>query len=378
MSSVQLYPDVIDGSSLGALFSEVPYLVIGIEGEMMSDGTAEVATPKTITRPSEAEDYFGDTSTLTALIKFVLGRGVPSVVAVASGVSVTAEAVPTLEQRKTAWATLEDDRNVRIRLTDSVTQADLVALADSCEFAEGINHKQFAVVGMDSGTSKATLISAVTAIASKRAVLVGPGVYDSDGDLLSGEYAAAAVAAEVSKNPDIADDLDTLALPSLIGIEQAANGLPVFRVKSNAGSPTNDFEDLLQAGVSPLRQAKNGGVEITHLRMAYISDDTYDSLMTRLIVDQVFIDVRNYCEDNKFLRRGNTAKTRDDLKAGVAALLFERRNWVAQITQSDGTPGYNVAVTASSDERQVVVTYSGRVVRGISTILIDARLQITV
>lgn len=378
MSSAQLYPEVKDGSSLGALFAQVPFLLIGIEGEAGDDGDADVATPVTISRPIEAETAFGNASSLTNLVKFILGRGVPSLVAVASDKDSSPEAFPSLNQRKAAWATLEDDREIRVRLTDSVTQADLVALADSCEWAENINHKQVAFTGMDSGTPKATLISAAAAIGSKRGVLVGPGIYDEDGNLLDGAYAAAAVAAEVSKNPDIADDLDTLVLPGFTGIEQDANGLPVFRIKSNAGTPINDFEDLLQGGVSPLEQSRTGDVKITHLRMTYQTDGTFDALMTRLIVDQVFIDVRDYCENNKFLRRGNTPETRTDLKAGVEALLFERRNWVAQITQPDGTPGYSVAVTSSPDGRQVIISYSGRVVRGIQTILVDARLQIPV
>lgn len=377
MSSIQLFPEVKDGSSLGALFAQTPFFLIGIEGRGLSTGEGDVATPVTISRPIEADTLFGAGSELANMCKFILGRGAPSIKAVASLMPADAS-TPTIEQRQAAWATLEDDRAVRLRMTDSLVQSELAALADSCENAEKINNKQIAFAGMADGTPKSTLITAAGAINSKRGVLVGPGIFDENGTLLSGGYAAAAAGAEVSKNPDIADDLDTLLLPGFTGIEQDTNGLPIFRIKSNAGSPVNDYEDLLQAGVSPLRQGKNGGVEITHLRMTYNSDATFDALMTRLIVDQVFIDVRDYCEDNNFLRRGNTPETRADLAAGVSALLFERRNWIAQIVQTNGNLGYNVAVTSSPDERQVIVAYSGRVVRGIQTILVDSKLQISV
>ena len=375
--STQLYPEVKDGTTLGALFAQVPYLLIGVEGKGASTGTAAIKTPIKISRPIEADTNFGAGSSLANLVKFILGRGVPSLVAVAS-LMPSDSSSPTLQQRKDAWQSLEDDRTIRIRLTDSTTQSDHVELSNSAENAELINNKQVAFSGLAQGSTKSTLTAAAVAIASKRGVLVGPGIYDENGTLLSGNYAAAAVAAEVSKNPDIADDLDTLLLPGFTGIEHDANGIPIFRVKSNYGTPVNDFEDMLQAGVSPLRQGKNGGVEITHLRMTYDVDDTFDALMTRLIVDQVFIDVRDYCEDNKFLRRGNTVETRGDLAAGVSAILFERRNWINQIVQPDGKLGYNVAVTSSPDERQVIVSYSGRVVRGIQTILVDAKLQISV
>lgn len=377
MSSVQLYPEVKDGSSLGALFAQVPYLLVGVEGAGLAAGDGDINVPLQISRPIEADTAFGAGSSLANLCKFVLGRGVPTLKGVASIMPTTA-GTPTLAQRQAAWAMLEDDRSIRLRLTDSLTQSELAALSVSCENAEKINHKQVAMFGMASGIPKTTLITAAAAINSKRGVLVGPGIYDENGNLLSGGYAAAAAAAEVSKNPDIADDLDTMLLPGFTGIEKDANGMPVFRIKANAGSPINEYEDLLQAGVSPLRQGKNGGVEISHLRMTYKTDGTFDALMTRLIVDQVFIDVRNYCEDNNFLRRGNTAETRGDMAAGVQALLFERRNWIAQIVQPDGELGYNVAVTSSPDERQVIVSYSGRVVRGIQTILVDSKLQITV
>lgn len=372
--STQLYPEVRDATSLGARFSQPLYLPIAVEGQMDNAGSASAAVPIVISRPADADARFGPASSLTALIKFLLGRGIPSVTAIASSKG----SAPSLPNRQTAWAILESDPGVRIRLTDSVLQADHVALADSCENAEGINNKQTAFVGMAAATSATALVTAAGAITSKRAVLVGPAIYDEQGTLRAGPYAAAAVAAEVSKNPDITDDLDTFRLAGFTDIELDANSMPLFRIKSNAGTPVNDFETLLQGGVSPLRRGLRGGVEITHLRTTYTTDSTYDALQTRLIVDQLFIDVRDYVTENKFLRRGNTQKNRDDLKAGVMALLDERSNWIDPIMQPDGRLGYAVSVIASVDRRQVTVGYQGTVVRGIQTILVDAQLQIPV
>jgi hypothetical protein len=373
--STQLYPEVKDATSLGPRYAQTLYLPFGIEGQADAAGTASVGALAKISRPADADTFFGPASSLSALVKFVLNRGIPQVTAVASAKA----SGPTLVQRQAAWALLEADPSIRIRLTDSVVQADHVALADSCEWAEGINNKQVCFVGMASGTSSAALVTAAAAIASKRAVLVGPGVYDETGTLRSGSYAAASVAAEVSKNPDITDDLDTARIPGFTGLEvESPSGLPVFRLRAGAGTPVNDFETMLQGGVSPLKQSPQGGVEITHLRTTYVTDTTYDALMTRLIVDQLFIDVRDYVRDNLFLRRGNTQKTRDDLRAGVAALLNERSGWLLPVTQPDGNPGYAVAVTSSTDGRQVTVSYKGQVVRGIQTILVDAQLVIPV
>lgn len=375
MPTDQLYPEVIDASTLGARVTEEVFLPVAIEGQAAATGTAVLGTLYSVSRPSESEALFGVGSPLDLLVKFVLERGVSPVIAAASEKDGT---VPLLTERQLVWANMESDQNIRIRLTDSIVQADLVALADSCENAELINNKQFCFVGMPTATSKANLIAAATAISSKRAVLVGPGVFNNAGSLMSGAYAAAAVAAQVAMNADIADDLDTAILPNLTGIEVDAFGLPMFQRRVVTGVAQNDFEDLLQGGVSPLRRGKDGGVEITHLRTTFTTDDTYDALMTRLIVDQVFLEVKDYIEESLFLRRGNTEETREALRSGVEALLEEMGNWILPKTLPDGNTGYVVTVISSADQRQLTVSYEGTVVRGISTIQVAARLDIPV
>ena len=377
MASTQLFPEVIDASTLGAKYSSPLYLPIGVEGaiDAATGGDAVVGQIYTISTPAEAEQRFGVATSISTLVKHILGRGVSPVYATASIRSVTP---PTVVQRQAAWQNLESDPRVRIRMTDSVLQADHVAHADSCEYAELINNKQFAIMGMATATAKASLITAATAIGSKRGVLVAPGVYNSAGQITSGNFAAAAVAAEVARNPDPSDDLDTLLLPNLTGIETDAQGMPVFRRKVVAGTAQNDFEDLLIGGVSPLMTGRNGGVEITHLRTTWITDGTFDSLMTRIIADQVFVTVRDYLYELNYLREPNTQTTRDRMASGVSALLDGLTDWIQKKTQADGSLGFNVAVTSSPDERQVTVSYEGRVVRGISTIQVAANLEISV
>lgn len=379
MSSVQLYPEVRDKSNVGARRAESFFLPIGIEGQADVGGSANVGQVYAINRPSDAETYFGLASPLGMMVKFILGRGVSPVFAAASVKSATP---PTLAQRQAAWGTLESHPDVRLRMTDDVSQATLVALAQSCDNANLIYNKQIGFGGLAAGTTKAALITAAQAILSKRFVFVGPGVYDQYGVLMSGNYAAAAVAAAVAQNPDITDDLDLSLLVNLTGIELGANGLPIFIKRVASGVAINDFEDLLQQGVSPV-QADPLGVRITHLRTTWTGsppgvDTTFDALETRLIIDQVFIDVRNYCTNNNFLRRGNIQETRDDLAAGVEALLRERSAWIQPVTQPDNTLGYNVSVIPTVDMRGVIIRYEGTVVRNIQTIDIDAELTIPI
>jgi hypothetical protein len=378
--SSQLFPEVLDDTTLGGRFAQSLYLPVGVEGHSKLTGAdAVVGTVYSVARTSEADELFGATSTLGELVKFLLTQGVNPVLAVAS-VKHDSTA-PTLVERQTAWSYLESDERVRVRLTDSVTQADHVALASSCHNASLIQNKQIAVVGMAAATSKSALGTAATALAGAtgsgptRAVLVGPGI-NVNGVVVSGAYAAAAVGAEVAKNSDISNDLDLWPLPNVAAIETAANGQPLFRKQVVAGSVVNDFEDLLQDGISPIMNMFPTGVAITHLRTVYVADTTFDALSTRLIQDQVFVDLRRELTNRGFLRRGNTETVRDLIRAQTEAILRDRQDWVSPVDQPDGTKGYNVDVQPTNDQRQVIVSYGGEIVRGIQTIKINGNLTI--
>lgn len=366
------FPEVTDISTLTGVLNFDQFMLIGVEGLGASPGTAVVATPYVITDTDDAAAKFGPTSSLYALVNMLLNRGCNSVVAVASSMT----SAPILSARQTAWTSLEENPDVRIRMTDSLVQADLVALADSCEWAEGIQNKQFAVAGMATGTSSSGLTTAATAIASIRAVLVGPGIYDSDGVLQSGLYSAAYVAAMIALNSNLADDLDTAPLNGTTGIEKAANGMPLFRLKAGAGTPVNDFGVLLAGGVSPLRQGRTGQAEITHLRTTYLTTTTYDSLMTLLIKDQLFINVRDALIEAQILRRPNDPSYRALATTVVNETLKESNAWIEPVLLPDGTIGYGVTVTPSTDERKMKVTYRGRIKRGTSKIEINGVLTI--
>lgn len=371
--SSQLYPEVIDASSLIALPASPIYLPIGIEGQMDNDGTATVGNLYPISTISEAIVLFGAAASLTKIISAVIRRGSSPVLAAASKKG----SAPVLADRQAVWDNLSSDKTVRVRLTDSTTQADLVALADSCEEADLIFNKQFCLVGMAASTTKANLLTAATAIASTRGILVAPAVYDQDGVLQSGSFAAACVAAEVSKNSNPANDLDLLSLVFLTAIEKDALGYPLFREKVVAGVAVNDFEDLLQGNVSPLQSSLTpGGVEITHLRTT-LDGDTYDALSTRIIVDQIFVDVRDYLNAMGFLHQGNTESTRARIVSGVENLLLQRQDWISPIVQGNGTLGYNVSAVSSNNGRQIIVGYGGAVVRGVQTIKVVGNLTIS-
>jgi hypothetical protein len=374
VSSTQLYPEVIDNTQLNQRPQGDIYLPIGIEGAIGAAGTAVVGTTYTISRVSDASNYLDPASVLFKIVQLLLDRGAGPVKVTPSIKSPTA---PTLIARQAAWQAQEADRQIRIRLTDSLLSADHAALATSCDNASLLQNKQFAIVGAAKATAKAALITAAGTAASKKLVYTGPGIVDEAGVAQDGNFTAACVAAMVAKNANPADDLDTATVPKIVSLEQTAAGYDLLRRTVVGGVAVNDFEDLLQGGFSPVMPGLNGGVAISHLRMTYKTDSTFDALMTRIIIDQIFTLVRDYCEDFNQLRKGNTPLTRSQLASAVEALLKEHADWIQPVLLPDGlTTGYGVTVTASGDQRQQIVSYQGAVVRGIQTILVSGNLTI--
>lgn len=382
MSTTLLDPRVIDASTLQPKLTSDVSLPVGVEGQAGAAGSAVVGTLYTINRVDEAAAYFDPTSTLYQIVKAILDRGAGPVKAVASAVG---GAAPILSVRQAAWQKLEADIDVRVRLTDSEVQANLAGLAVSAANADLLYNKQIALTGMPLTTTKAALITAAGAIAAgglnaaTRTALIGPGVYDAGGTLRGGSFAAATVAAEIAKNPDPGTDLDLWNLPLVTGVELAADGRPFLQRQVVAGVAVDDYEDLLVGGVSPLQPTRvAGGAMTTHLRTVYTTNSSYDNLYTRIIVDQVFINVRDYLLAQNYLRLGNTERVRNRIKSGVEATLASMDTWISRVTQGDGTKGYNVSVTPSSDNRQVTIGYEGVVIRGINTIKVAANLSIPV
>src|SRR5262245_50813128 len=203
MSSTLLDPRVIDASTLIPRLTSNIYLPIAVEGQADVAGNASVGPVYMIDRVDESSTSFGANSAMHRIVQAVLDRGAGPVIATVSAKGT----VPTLAERQAAWAKLESDESVRLRLTDSELQADLAALAVSAGNADLVYNKQIAIVGLPSGTGKSGLISGAAAIAASpagatRSCLVAPGVFDQNGIFFGGSYAAACVAAEVAKNAE--------------------------------------------------------------------------------------------------------------------------------------------------------------------------------
>jgi hypothetical protein len=117
-------------------------------------------------------------------------------------------------------------------------------------------------------------------------------------------------------------------------------------------------------------------VATTHLRTVYTVNGTYDNLYTRIIVDQVFLDVKAYILDNNFLRAGNTVTTRARIKSGVEALLQREKYMDTHCASARRFAGLQRVGHVLGGQPSGHVGYEGVVVRGINTVKVAANLSI--
>ena len=147
----------------------------------------------------------------------------------------------------------------------------------------------------------------------ERMVLLGPGVRYTGTEDYSGCFAAAAMAGLVSAQTDPALPLHGARLLGLDGVKETLT--------------ESQIDDAVCAGVTPL-ELIGGQVSIiravtTRTMTDGMPDDTWRELTTMCILDDVIPTVKNTLAA-KFLRRKNTAVTRNAIRSQVAIVLDDR------------------------------------------------------
>lgn len=250
-------------------------------------------------------------------------------------------------------------QDVKILVCDSADQAVQQALRTAVEAASGARRECIAVVG-GSGSTAAELVERATALNSERMVLVGPDALDSEGNTLSGVFAAAAVAGAIAAGRDP-------ALP--------LNGAPLYGLGGLAADYSdNDIDLLVRGGVTPLESV--GGVIspvrgiTTRTTTGGAADATWRELTTILIVDDVIPAVRAALR-SKFARAKNTAQGRSAIRSQVIVELEKKA--AAQIIESYG----EVTVSASAEDPTVcIVEFGFSVAHGLNQIYLTVHITV--
>ena len=144
---------------------------------------------------------------------------------------------------------------------------------------------------------------------------------------------------------------------------------------TEAGTPADsEIDTLVRAGVTPL-EAVGGFVRIvravtTRTATEGISDDTWRELSTVRIVDDVIPAVRDALR-TKFLRRKNTAVTRNAIRAQTAIVLDDR-------VRREIIEGYDSLRVESvpGDPTACRVSFNFRVVQGLLRIHLYAHILV--
>lgn len=250
-------------------------------------------------------------------------------------------------------------QDVKVLVCDSADQAVQQALRTAVEAASGARRECIAVAG-GSGSTAAELVERAAALNSERMVLVGPDALDSEGNALSGVFAAAAVAGAIAAGRDP-------ALP--------LNGAPLYGLGGLAVDyGDNDIDLLVRGGVTPLESV--GGVIspvrgiTTRTTTGGAADATWRELTTILIVDDVIPAVRAALR-SKFARAKNTAQGRSAIRSQVIVELEKKA--AAQIIESYG----EVTVSASAEDPTVcIVEFGFSVAHGLNQIYLTVHITV--
>lgn len=187
----------------------------------------------------------------------------------------------------------------------------------------------------------------------ERMVLLGPNVrYTGDEAYGGGCLAAAAMAGLFSVQTDPALPLSGALL----------RGLDAVSLRLTEG----EIDTLVRSGVTPL-ELIGGQVSIiravtTRTMTENLPDDTWRELTTVCIIDDVIPAVRNSLAA-KFLRRKNTAVTRNAIRSQVAIILDDR-------VRREIIEGYDslLVEAVEGDPATCQVSFSFRVVHGLCRI----------
>lgn len=309
----------------------------------------EVGRVYSVTRMSTANLYFGEmeeASPMIALCEILLLNGASEIKAVA------VDSDTSYEQ---AFALLEGDPAVVTVVCDSTDEQVHKTMLESITRASKNKRERIGVAFAGTGAA-----NRAKELNSERLVLTAQNGLDENGQVLSGVFLAAALAAKAS-----------MAGAS----EQNFNGLGISGIPALEGLLTEEeIDDLIRAGVTPF-ETLSGGVEIiravtTRSTSNGIPDRTYRDLSTVLVIDNVITGVR---EALRICLPGarNNQRTRTAIVTQAAIELSKRQ-------ETGLLDGYEMPriFPDPEDAGICIVELAFTVARGINQIHITAHIRV--
>ena len=308
----------------------------------------------TLTGYSAGVAAFGEDTTpgMTTILKILFANGASTVVAV----KVADEGAQA--DYEAAFEVL-GKQDVQIIVCDSADTAVQQALRTAVEEASAVRKERIAVVGGDDDTVE-ELVARAAALNSERMVLVGPDALDSNGNVLPGIFAAAAVAGVIAAGKDPAVPLNGAEVKGLGGL--------------NADYSDNDIDLLVRGGVTPLESVAGvispvRGIT-TRTTTGGATDSTWRELTTILIVDDIIPTIRASLR-SKFSRTKNTVRSRGAIRSQVIVEL--EKKVAAEIIDGYG----EVSVTASDEDPTVcLVEFNFAVAHGLNQIYLTVHITV--
>lgn len=294
---------------------------------IVAKGTADDTTFKLTNKAyapysfEDAKAKYGKDSNIISLMSTAIDNGGSKFIVV------RVDASGATPDYATALSVSELEEAVDIVITDSVSPTDFATIKTSINSASADRKERTAVIGFDVNTDITTAVSATASLNSNRMLAVYPNPLDSNGNELSGMYAAAAVAGQLAGEIDPSMPMTGVELSGFYGL--------VKKLKST------EMEALIDAGIVPL-STTNGIIRIVRCITTYtkdaanLTDITWQEVTTTRVSDYIFKDLRNGLA-SKFQRAKQNKDTRDAIKSEVMTrlLTYQSLEYIENVADTD-------------------------------------------
>lgn len=314
---------------------------------LVAESSIEAGALYTITRASDAYDIFGSTELIGKLCETILQNGAVKIAVVSAGENDYDTAFAKIETLNDICAVVCDSEDVEVH---NKLKTSIVNSSDNLK-------ERIGIVSYPKDEYDTTLGSNFN---SERIIVIAQSPVDSEGNILSSCFLAAAFAGVLSQTVDPSTSFNGKVLNSIIGLTDNLT--------------ENKVDEYIRSGITPF-ETISGQTEViravsSRTTTNNISDTTFKDINIVLSIDYVISGIRGTLT-NLLAGAKNNSSTRGAISTQVTIELekYKSQNIINNYDQPK--------VTQDQDDQSIcIVEIKFEVSRGINQIYITANVRV--